>query len=151
MLKRRWVIVALALSIAGCEGEQIESVVQRIAAQLSEMTLGELGSLAQRAAEDPSVADSILAANGVDVEQLDAIVSRLGSEAEVVGAALSEMSVKDLGDLASRITEDRAVADSLLTAHGIEAGQLDEVLDRIGPDAEALAAYLSSLGSEEGR
>jgi len=146
-----WVLLALASSIAGCSGEQLESIVQRVTAQLSEMTIGELGSLAQRAAEDPAVADSILAANGVDREQLDAIVSRLGSQAEVVGAALSEMSVKDLGDLASRITEDRAVADSLLAAHGIEAGELDEVLDRIGPDAEALAAYLSSLGSEQER
>ena len=145
---RRWILVALALSMSGCDGEQLGSIVERITTQLSEMTLGELGSLARRAAEDPAVADSILAANGVDAEQLDAIVSQLGSQAEVVGAALSEMSVKDLGDLASRITEDRAVADSLLTANGIEAGQLDEVLDRIGPDAEALAAYLSSLGRE---
>lgn len=148
---RRWILVVLALTVSGCDGEQVGSIVERIADQLSEMTLGELGSLAQRAAEDPAVADSILAANGVDVEQLDAIVSGLGSQAEVVGAALSEMSVKDLGDLASRITENRAVADSLLTANGIEAGELDEVLDRIGPDAEALAAYLSSLGREEGR
>lgn len=145
---RRWVVVALVMSAAGCDAEKMESAVRRIGTELAEMTVRELGDLASRVAQNPGVADSILAANGVDIGQLDSILSELGSEAEVVGAALAEMTVRDLGDLASRITEDRSVADSLLSANGVEVGQLDEVLDRIGPDAEALAAYLASLGRE---
>jgi len=144
----RWVVIALVMSAAGCDAAQMESAVRQIGSELAEMTVGELGDLASRVAENPGVADSILGANGVDVGQLDSILSKLGSEAEVVGAALAGMSVSDLGDLASRITEDRSVADSLLSAHGVEVGKLDEVLDRIGPDAEALAAYLATLGRD---
>ena len=147
----RWVVIALVVSAAGCDAEQIESAVRQIGTELAEMTVGELGDLASRVAENPGVADSILSANGVDVGQLDSILTELGSEAEVVGAALAGMAVRDVGELASRISEDRSVADSLLTAHGIEVGRLDEVLDRIGPDAEALAAYLASLGRDQPR
>jgi hypothetical protein len=145
---RRWVVVVFAMSVAGCDAEQIESAVRRVGIELAQMTVRELGDLASRVAENPGVADSILAANGVDIGRLDAILSELGSEAEVVGAALAEMTPRDVGDLASRISEDRSVADSLLSANGVEVGQLDEVLDRIGPDAEALAAFLASMGRE---
>lgn len=148
---RRWVVIALVMSGAGCDAEQMESAVRKIGTELAEMTLRQVGDLASRVAEDPGVADSILAANGVDIGQLDSILSELGSKAEVVGAALAEMTVRDVGDLASRIVEDRSVADSLLSANGLEVGQLDEVLDRIGPDAEALAAYLASLRREQPR
>ncbi|MDH3269901.1 MAG: hypothetical protein OEN56_01125 [Gemmatimonadota bacterium] len=148
---RRWVFVALVLGTAGCDTEQVESAVRAIGAELASLTVSELGDLASRVAEDPGVADSILAANGVDIGQLDSILGALGSQAEVVGAALAGMTVRDVGELASRITEDRSVADSLLAANGVEIGQLDEVLDRIGPDAEALAAYLASLAQEHTR
>jgi len=145
---RRWIVIALVMIAAGCDAEQMESAVRSIGAELAEMTVGELGDLASRVAENPGVADSILGANGVDIGQLDSILVALGSQAEVVGEALAGMPVREVGDLASRIVEDRSVADSLLSANGIEVGQLDEVLDRIGPDAEALAAYLASLGRE---
>jgi len=148
---RRWAVIALVIGAAGCDAEQMESAVRQIGSELAEMTVGELGDLASRVAENPGVADSILSANGVDVAQLDSILGELGSEAEVVGAALADMAVRDVGDLASRIAEDRSVADSLLSANGVEVGRLDEVLDRIGPDAEALAAYLSSLGRDQRR
>lgn len=149
---RRWtLLVVLALGLSGCDSEQMESAVRKIGAELADMSVRELGDLAARVAEDPGVADSVLEANGVDVEQLDSIMSALGSEAERVGSAFADMTVSDLGDLASRIADDRSVADSLLAANGLEVGQLDEVLDRIGPDSEALAAYLSSLGREEKR
>jgi hypothetical protein len=148
---RRWILVVLAVCVTGCDSEQVQSVVQRIGAELAERSIRKLGDLASRVAENPALADSILAANGIDVSQLDSILSGLGSEAEIVGAALAGMTVRDVGDLASRITEDRSVADSLLAAHGVELGQLDEILDRIGPDAEALAAYLASLGREQPR
>ena len=146
---RRWVFIALLVGTAGCDAEQIESAVRKIGAELAQMTVSELGDLASRVAENPGVADSILSANGVDIGQLDSIFSELGSGAEVVGAALAGMTVSDVGDLASRMAEDRSVADSLLSAHGVEIGELDEVLDRIGPDAEALAAYLATLGREQ--
>jgi hypothetical protein len=146
---RRWIVIALLMGATGCDSEQVESAVRRIGAELAQKTVRELGDLASRVAENPGVADSILAANGVDIGQLDSIFSELGSGAESVGAALAGMTVGDVGDLASRITEDRSVADSLLSANGIEIGQLDEVLDRIGPDAEALAAYLATLGREQ--
>ena len=148
---RRWVVVAIAMSAAGCEAEQMESAMRRIGSELAEMTVRELGDLASRVAENPGVADSLLSAHGVDIGQLDSMLSELGSEAEVVGAALAEMTVGDVGDLASRITQDRSVADSLLSANGVDVGQLDEVLDRIGPNAEALAAYLATLGRNHTR
>jgi hypothetical protein len=148
---RRWLVVVLAISAAACDAEQVGSAVRKIGSELADMTVRELGDLASRVADNPGVADSILSANGVDIAQLDAMLDRMGEQAKVVGAAMAEIPVGDLGDLASRITKDRAVADSLLSAHGIEAGQLDEVLDRIGPDAEALAAYLASLGRERNR
>ena len=148
---RRWIVVVLALASAGCDTDQIESAVRGIANELTERSLKELGDLASRVAENPGVADSILAANGVDVSQLDSMLSELGAQAEVVAGALADIPVGEMGDLATRIAEDRSVADSLLSANGIEVGQLDEVLDRIGPDAEALAAYLTSLRGEGGR
>ena len=147
----RWFLLVLALGAAGCDSEQVESAVRRIGSQLAERSVAELGDLAARVAENPQAADSILAANGVDVGQLDSIVRQLGVEAERVGAALAEMPVGEVGALASRISEDRSVADSLLTANGMEVGQLDEVLDQIGPDAEALAAYLASLARDQNR
>ena len=148
---RRWVIVAIVMSAAGCEAEQMESAMRRIGSELAEMSVRELGDLASRVAENPGVADSLLSAHGVDIGQLDSMLSEMGSEAEVVGAALAEMTVGDVGDLASRITQDRSVADSLLSANGVDVGQLDEVLDRIGPNAEALAAYLATLGRNHTR
>lgn len=148
---RRWIVFGFVMIVSGCDAEQMESAVRTIGTELAEMTVGELGDLASRVAENPGVADSILGANGVDVGQLDSILVGLGSQAEVVGAALARMPVREVGDLASRIVGDRSVADSLLSANGIEVGQLDEVLDRIGPDAEALAAYLASLGREQQR
>lgn len=148
---RKWVLALLVLGTAGCEVEQVENAVRKIGAELAEMTLKEVGELASRVAENPQVADSILSANGIDMAQLDSIMSELGEEAEVIGGALAELSVQEVGELASRITEDRSVADSLLSAHGVEVGQLDEVLDRIGSDAEALEAYLESLGQSRER
>jgi hypothetical protein len=148
---RRWIVVAIVMSAAGCEAEQMESAMRRIGSELAEMSVRELGDLASRVTENPGVADSILSAYGVDMGQLDSMLSELGSEAEVVGAALAEMTVGDVGDLASRITQDRSVADSLLSANGVDVGQLDEVLDRIGPNAEALAAYLATLGRNQTR
>lgn len=142
---KKWAMVALVLCTAGCSAEDIESAVRRIGSELAEMSVRELGDLAARVADDPAVADSILEANGVDVEQIEAMLEEVGSSAEEIGAALADVPVGDLGDLASRIADDRAVADSLLTSHGIDAGDLDEVLDRIGPDAEAIAAWLGSL------
>lgn len=147
---RRWIVVVLALTTAGCDTDQIESTVRGLADELTERSLKELGDLASRVAENPGVADSILAAHGVDVSQLESMLSELGSQAEVVAGALGDIPVGEIGDLASRISEDRSVADSLLSAHGVEAGQLDEVLDRIGPDAEALAAFLTTLRGEGG-
>lgn len=148
---KRWLFCTLAVALVGCEAEQVEDAVRRIGSELAEMSVSELGDLAARVMEDPSAADSLLAANGVDVDELNAIVSRLGEEAERVGEALSDLPVGDVAALATRISEDRSVADSLLTANGVDAGQLDEVLDQIGPDAEALAAYLAKLAQEQGR
>ncbi|MEM7416650.1 MAG: hypothetical protein AAF389_14185 [Gemmatimonadota bacterium] len=148
---KRWLLCTLAVAVVGCEAEQVEDAVRRIGSELAEMSVSELGDLAARVMEDPSAADSLLAANGVDVAELNAIVDRLGEEAERVGEALSDLPVGDVAELATRISEDRSVADSLLTANGVDAGQLDEVLDRIGPDAEALAAYLAKLAKEQGR
>lgn len=143
-------LLVVAVALAGCEAEQVEDAVRRIGSEIAEMSMSELGDLAQRVIEDPSAADSLLAANGIDVDELNSIVDRLGEEAERVGEALADVPVGDLGALASRIADDRSVADSLLTANGIEAGQLDEVLDRIGGDAEAVAAYLAKLAQEQG-
>lgn len=150
-MKRWMIMMAMTVSLVGCDTEQVESAVRELGSELAEMTVRELGDLASRVAENPGVADSILAANGVDIGQLDSIVSSLGSEASAIGAALADLPLDDVAGLASRITEDRSVADSLLSAHGVEPGQLDEVLDRIGPDAEALAAYLTSMAGEERR
>lgn len=145
---RKWAMAALLLSTAGCNAEDIESAIRQIGTELAELSVRELGDLAARVAQDPAVADSILEANGVDVEQIEAMLEEVGSSAEEIGAALADVPVGELGDLASRIADDRAVADSLLSAHGLDAGDLDEVLDRIGPDAEALAAWLGSLKGE---
>ncbi len=142
---RKWALAALVLSTAGCNAEDIESAVRQIGSELADMSVSELGDLATRVAANPGVADSILEANGVDVDQLEGILEQVGSSAEEIGAALADVPVGDLGELASRIADDRSVADSLLSAHGMDAGELDEVLDRIGPDAEALAAWLGSL------
>lgn len=148
---RRWTVVFLAVAIAGCDADQVESAVRGLADELTERSLKELGDLASRVAENPGVADSILAAHGVDVGQIESMLNQLGAQAEVVASALGDVPVGEIGELASRISEDRSVADSLLAANGIDAGQLDEVLDRIGPDAEALAAFLTSMREEGGR
>lgn len=150
-MKRWTAVLLLALAATGCDSEQVESTVRGLASELADRSVRELGELASRVAQNPGVADSILAANGVDLEQLDAALSQLGAQAEVVGAALADLPVGDMGNLASRIAEDRSVADSLLAANGVEVGQLDEVLDRIGPDAEAIAAYLATLRETGGR
>lgn len=150
-MMKRWGVLLLAVALAGCDVEQVEDAVRSLGSELAEMSMSELGDLAARVMEDPSAADSLLAANGIDVDELDAIVQNLGQEAERIGSALADVPVGDLGQLASRIADDRSVADSLLTAHGVDAGQLDEVLDRIGPDAEAVAAYLAKLAEEQGR
>jgi hypothetical protein len=137
--------------MSGCTAEDIESAVRKIGSELADMSVRELGDLAARVAEDPGVADSVLAAHGVDVEQIESMLEELGTHAETFGAALADLPISDLGDLASRIADDRSVADSVLTANGMDAGELDEVLDRIGPDAEALAAWLTTLREEQGR
>lgn len=148
---RKWALAALLVSTVGCNAEDIESAVRTIGSELADMSVRELGDLAARVAEDPGVADSVLAAHGVDVEQIESMLEELGTHAETLGAALADLPVGDLGDLASRIADDRSVADSVLTANGMDAGELDEVLDRIGPDAEALAAWLTTLRGEQGR
>ena len=146
---KRWLIMAaVTVSLVGCDSEQVESVVRKLGAELAGMTVRELGDLASRVAENPGVADSVLAANGIDIGQLDSIFGELGGDAASIGAALADLPLDDVADLADRIASDRSVADSLLTSNGVDAGQLDEVLDRIGPDAEALAAYLTSLAGE---
>ena len=148
---KRWPLLLLPLVFAGCDAEQVEDTVRRLGSELAEMSVSELGELANRVMENPAAADSLLAANGIDVAELDAVVRNLGQEAERIGEALADVPVGDLGALASRIADNREVADSLLAANGIDAGQLDEVLDRIGPDAEAVAAYLAKLAEEQGR
>lgn len=148
---KRWSVLLLSVALIGCDVDQVEDAVRSLGSELADMSMSELGALATRVMEDPSAADSLLAANGIDVDELDAIVENLGQEAERIGAALADVPVGDLGQLASRIADDRTVADSLLSEHGIDAGQLDEVLDRIGPDAEAVAAYLAKLAEEQGR
>ncbi len=148
---KRWSVLLLTVALIGCDVDQVEDAVRSLGSELADMSMSELGALATRVMEDPSAADSLLAANGIDVDELDAIVENLGQEAERIGAALADVPVGDLGQLASRIADDRTVADSLLAAHGIDAGQLDDVLDRIGPDAEAVAAYLAKLAEEQGR
>jgi len=140
--------MALVVSTAGCSAEDIETKLRELGSELADMSVRELGDLAARVAENPAVRDSILEANGVDVDQIESILEEVGSSAEEIGAALSDVPVGELGDLASRIADDRSVADSLLSANGLDTGDLDEVLDRIGPDAEALAAWLGSLKGE---
>ena len=68
---KRWIVMSvMTVSLVGCDSEQVESAVRELGSELAEMTVRELGDLASRVAENPGVADSVLAANGIDVGQL---------------------------------------------------------------------------------
>jgi hypothetical protein len=60
-------------------------------------------------------------------------------------AAPRTWSATEIGTLAAQIRRSPEVADSLLTAHGLDAQRLDSIVYAIAEDAEATAEYLAAL------
>ena len=68
------------------------------------------------------------------------------STSRSLGETLAEMTVSQIGTLASQILDDPAAAESLLEASGIELPALDSIMYDIASDPERRAEYLAALG-----
>ena len=79
---KRICAAALLLALVGCSEGDVESAADDIGALLTEMTVGQIGDMASQILDDPSTADSVLAANGLDVRQLDSLMYEVASDPE---------------------------------------------------------------------
>ncbi len=77
---------------------------------------------------------------GCDQEQVESAVQQ-------VGEAVAEMTVEQLGSIASRILEDPSSADDVLAENGIDVAQLDSAMYEIATNPEERERYLAALAN----
>jgi len=84
--------LVIGLALAGCTEAEVESAVEGLGSTISAMTVGKVGDLASRILDDPSVADSLLDANGLNVQALDSLLYDIASDPDARAEYITALS-----------------------------------------------------------
>ena len=93
MMRSRFTALAVAswllIGVAACD--QVQEQVEDVAGSLADLTVRQIGGLAAEILDDPSRAEEILEANGIQTEQLDSILYEIASSPEATAEYLEAL------------------------------------------------------------